>query len=170
MPEPTYIDQGATFGGEGACYRYRLWRVWDLDLPRVAFVMLNPSTADERVLDPTLRRCLGFAQRWGCGAFEVGNLYALRSTDPAGLRAVADPVGPLNDEYLVRIAEDATYGVVAGWGSNADDERAAHVLGLLRRYRSVYRLGSLTGAGHPRHPLYLPGDLLPTLHGEGRAG
>jgi hypothetical protein len=163
MPEPTYIDQGATFAGEGACYRHRLWRVWDAALPRVAFVMLNPSTADDRVLDPTLRRCLGFAQRWGCGSFEVGNVYGLRSTDPAGLWRVADPVGPLNDEHLARIAEDATFGVVAGWGSKAERTRADRVLALLARYANVYRLGDLTGAGHPRHPLYLRGDLEPAI-------
>jgi hypothetical protein len=170
MPEPIYIDQGATFDESGA-YRYRLWRVWDARLPRVAFVMLNPSVADATQLDPTLRRCLGFARRWGCGSFEIGNLYALRSTDPAGLRAVVDPVGRANDEHLARIAAAATFGIIVGWGNHAERTRADRVLEILRlnAHQHVFRLGNLTAEGHPRHPLYLRGDLVPTLHAERRA-
>ncbi len=169
MPEPTYLDQGALFDPTGR-YRYRLWRVWDRTLPRVAFVMLNPSTADAAKLDPTLRRCLAFAQRWGCGAFEVGNLYALRSTDPKALETdPGDVVGPENDAHLARIAEAAGYGVVIGWGANARRTRADAVIDLLRRHGPVLRLGELTGGGHPRHPLYLKGNLFPTLHADGRA-
>jgi hypothetical protein len=161
--EPTYVDAGAIFDTTRR-YRYRLWRTWDWKLPRVAFIMLNPSTADERRLDPTLRRCLGFAQRWGCGAFEVGNLYALRSTDPLALWDIDDPVGPANDEYLATIAEDATFGVVLAWGANARQERASTVVGLIRHSgaKHVFHLGELTRDGFPRHPLYLRGDLLLT--------
>jgi hypothetical protein len=158
-----YLDAGATFDGERNEYRYRLWRLWDETKPHVAFVMLNPSTADARELDPTLRRCLGFAQAWGCGGFDIGNLYALRSTDPRALETyVGNVVGPLNDEYLRRIAEAASFGVVASWGVHARSTRADHVLALLARHRRVLHLG-LTKAGQPRHPLYLRGDIAPTL-------
>lgn len=75
-------------------YRYSLVHEWDRDLPRVAFIMLNPSTADENALDPTLRRCLGFARSWGYGSFEIGNVFAFRATDPKAMKAAADPFGP----------------------------------------------------------------------------
>jgi hypothetical protein len=162
MAEPRYLDAGATFDGERNEYRYRLWRLWDETKPHVAFVMLNPSTADARELDPTLRRCLGSAQRWGCGGFEVGNVYAYRSTDPKGLRKVLDPVGPLNDAALVQIAQACTFGVVAGWGVHAERTRADHVLALLAEHARVLHLG-LTASGAPRHPLYLPNGLAPML-------
>ncbi len=46
-------------------YRYRLWRMWDAEKPVLAFIMLNPSITDSRILDSTVRRCLDYARRWG---------------------------------------------------------------------------------------------------------
>ena len=40
--------------------------------------MLNPSTADAQTNDPTIRRCLQFAQAWGYGTLEVVNLFAFK--------------------------------------------------------------------------------------------
>ena len=93
------MKQGAAIDPTGL-YRYSLWREWDANAPRVAFVMLNPSRADANTDDPTLRRCLGFARSWGCGSIEVVNLFAYRASRPDILRVVLDPVGPENDRYL----------------------------------------------------------------------
>ena len=56
--------------------RYQLWRIWDPSLPLVLFVLLNPSVGDAAQDDPTLRRLLYFAKKFGFGGFYVGNLYA----------------------------------------------------------------------------------------------
>jgi hypothetical protein len=97
-------------------YRYALWRRWDPDRPTVLFVGLNPSIADARHDDPTLRRCLRFAQEWGFGALAVGNLFAFRATDPKRLTRVRDPIGPRNDAWLRRLRGEAAV-VVAAWGN-----------------------------------------------------
>src|SRR4028119_2392792 len=81
-------------------YRYALWRTWDAARPPVAFVLLNPSTADARRDDPTIRRCANFARTWGFGGLEVVNLFAFRATHPTDLKCAADPVGPQNDVHL----------------------------------------------------------------------
>ena len=72
------------------CGKYRWWlrRRW-ADGPVVCFVMLNPSTADAEQDDPTIRRCIGFAQAWGCGALEVRNLFPFRATNPADMLKAA---------------------------------------------------------------------------------
>lgn len=76
----------ATFDDAGI-YRFRLSRIWDETRSRRScWVMLNPSTATEQTVDPTVERTLRFARAWGCGASEVVNVFALRSTDPAGIR------------------------------------------------------------------------------------
>lgn len=84
--------RGAVISDDGR-YRYRLWRTWAPELPRMAWIMLNPSTADAEVDDPTIRRCVGFAKREGCGGIEVVNLYAYRSTDPSVLGTVDEKHG-----------------------------------------------------------------------------
>ncbi len=163
MGEPVYTAQWATFDSR-RLYRYTLGREWDDTIPRVAFVMLNPSTADETQLDPTLRRCLGYARAWGCGSFEVANLFALRSTDPKALCSHPDPVGPENDQALLGVARAATYGVVAGWGAHgAFHARAVRVAALLSAERDLLCLAT-TKEGHPGHPLYLHRGLWPTTY------
>jgi hypothetical protein len=147
----------ATFSPDRV-YRYRLTRHWDDTRPPACFIMLNPSTADAFTVDPTVRRCLAFARAWGAGGLLVLNLFALRSTDPAVLRTHPDPVGPDNDTVL-RHALTGVHGpVVAAWGVHGTHGgRAQHVTGLLEACGvNVLCLGA-TKAGHPRHPLYVPG-------------
>lgn len=143
-------------------YRYRLSRVWDPRGLRVNFLMLNPSTADAFKLDPTVRRCIGFAEAWSAGSLEVSNAYAVRSTDPRGLRLVSDPVGPGNDEAIVAAARAADLVVVA-WGVHATYlDRETEVLRLLADAGVDPHVLRVTKGGHPGHPLYVPGDVAPS--------
>ena len=158
MAEPAYAVQAAAFDPDRR-YRYSLIRAWDLSLPRVAFIMLNPSTADETALDPTLRRCLNFARWWDFGSFEIGNLFALRSTDPSALRDDPDPEGPENDDALRTIAGRAAL-IVCGWGTNGPYRNRADRVCRLLAGHTLHAL-RLTKAGDPSHPLYLSGSLRP---------
>lgn len=148
------IASGALFS-DCKRYRYRLWRTWDTRRPRLAFCMLNPSTADETTNDPTVERCQRRAQQLGYGGLIVVNAFALRSTDPKGLRKVEDPVGgPENDDAIRWAAEQAT--LVVAWGSHGGylgRDRAVADL-LLAMGCSPLCLGT-TKAGQPRHPLYV---------------
>ncbi len=145
---------GATFSADRR-YRYRLWRRWSAD-PSVAFVMLNPSTADERGDDPTIRRCVAFARRWGFGGVEIVNLFALRASDPRLLGRSNDPVGPANDRHIARVAARATLVVIAWgvWGRLRGRSAKARA----RLSRRAPRCLGLTRSGEPRHPLYLRAD------------
>lgn len=134
-------------------YRYRLTREWGPG-QAACFVMLNPSTADATVDDPTIRRCIGFAKSWGCGSLVVVNLFAYRTARPALMKLVSDPVGPENDQHI-RAAVTAAAVVVAAWGVDGSYRaRAREVLPLLQ---APFCLG-MTKAGAPRHPLFLRGD------------
>lgn len=146
-------------------YRYHLHRRVPGGGDRVAtFVMLNPSTADDRRDDPTIRRCLGFARAWGCGELHVVNLFGARATDPRALRGLDDPVGPGNRAWVLRAVDAAgSIGdpggaglVVCAWGNHGtyrDQDRA--VLGWIGGRRDLLALGP-TRLGNPRHPLYAP--------------
>jgi len=138
-------------------YRYRLWRtVEDVAILKRKAVMigLNPSIADEHVLDPTLKRFLSFCRLWGCSRMEVVNLFALVSTDPSGLYTCADPVGPGNDLAIDVAVVDADV-IVACWGAHPmAAKRASDVLSMLGT-RQLMCFGR-NHDGSPKHPLYLP--------------
>ena len=148
-------------------YRYALTRaitpVTDRDAPRsrIAFIMLNPSTADEEHNDPTIRRCIGFARAWGFDDLEIGNLFAYRSTDPDALAAVTDPVGPDNDAALQDIARGA-HMIIYAWGSwKGVFKRSWEASRMIAEMQPhTYCLG-VTKTGEPAHPLYLAADTQP---------
>lgn len=137
-------------------YRYRLDRDLLVGDGEILFVMLNPSTADAEKSDPTVTRCLNFAKRWGFRHVNVGNLFALRSTDPTVLYRTKDPVGPENDFHLRAMSHHADLTVVAWGGRGGYLDRDAEVLKLLSR--PIEHLG-VTKQGRPKHPLYLRADV-----------
>lgn len=141
-------------------YRYSLTRTWNDRLAAVAYLMLNPSTADADHDDPTLRRCIHFAREGGYGGLHVVNLFAWRASDPSDLiqeaKSGVDIVGPGNNDAILE-ACIATVAVVCAWGALGGifKHRTKEVLGLLDA--GGYRLLCLGQAnnGQPRHPLYL---------------
>jgi hypothetical protein len=153
-------------------YRYMLARMWDeyfeqtaAARPLMVFGMLNPSSAGAFRSDPTIRKCVGFAERHKCGGILVVNAGALVSTDPKGLRAAADPVGPHNERMI-----DWAFGVallairVCAWG------RVESVHVRKRLQRSMHHIKThahwcfgKTKDGEPRHPLMLAYDT-PLVH------
>ena len=152
-------DSGATFS---SCrrWRYLLWRRWDEKKPAANFLMLNPSTADEVKLDPTCSRARDYAERWGYGALIVTNIFAFRNTNPNQMKAAKDPVGPGNDEAIVKAARESAI-VVCAWGNHgAFQERSSRVRALLKDQK-LFSL-RVNANGEPAHPLYLPGRLKPT--------
>lgn len=154
-------EASATFSADRV-HRYLLTRTWDASLPSVNFLMLNPSTADAFQLDPTNRRCVGFAQAWGYGSMVTTNIFAFRSTDPAGLRTAADAIGPENDDAILSAATSADL-VIAAWGTHGELQgRGTAVREMLVGAGIALHALRLTKAGHPGHPLYVAGDTLPT--------
>lgn len=144
-------------------FRYKLWRAWDLNLPTLMFLMLNPSTADETEDDPTIRRCIGFAKRWGYGSLWIGNLWAFRATDPAELKAAWWPVGRQNDE-AIRDMATASERIICAWGAHAEEMpgRGPHVVNtVLGSQRNKLYCLDATKSGQPAHPLYLPANKKP---------
>lgn len=139
-------------------YRYQLLRRWQKGSSVVAFVMLNPSTADAEVDDPTIRRCIGFARAWGHDAMVVVNLFGYRATQPSELTGAGDPVGPDNDRHI-KVATAQAERIICAWGAHPlASERLEAVRALLPA--EVECLG-LTASGQPRHPLYLPAAVRP---------
>lgn len=156
-------------------FRYTLLHSWRLDgdkfvqiqLPveqrrQIMWIGMNPSTADENRLDPTLRRVRAFSHGWGFNTFIMTNVFAFRATLPKNMRKAEDPIGPDNDRMLVEIAQQCDH-VVACWGGLSNfprslRHRAASIRIMLRDAgRPVQCLGR-NDDGSPKHPLYILGD------------
>ena len=190
--DPFWLTQqnGAMFS-PCRSYRYSLWRTWDSQKPIVVFIGLNPSTADETVNDPTMRRCIGFARLWGYGGMVVVNLFAYCATKPTVLRHVADPVGKDTDSWIYTLCQYVARQV-GGEHNSLDCEEAGQTHGsekshyesvsakvilcwgnqgcLKGRDRTLLTLITpiitpyclaMTKQGYPAHPLYLRKTLVP---------
>jgi hypothetical protein len=138
------------------CHRYTLIHRWDELLNPdhgIAWICLNPSTADEHQLDPTLRRIRDFSAMWGYSFFIMLNLFAWRATQPADMKRAADPIGPDNDRWIAHWAGKVDK-VMLGWGEHgAHLGRDQQVLSYLDRSK-VFCL-ERNASGQPKHPLYV---------------
>ena len=148
-----FISRAALFSNDER-YRYRLRIVWDPDLPYVCFIGLNPSIADELKDDPTIRRCVDFAKRWGKGGIAMLNLFAYRATDPRELKRAANPIGPENTLAFLALEVLKSRSVpIAAWGAfPMVGLRASEVM----RLEALHCLGTTKG-GFPRHPALCEG-------------
>ena len=164
---PLVPPNGAIIDGP---YRYLLWRRWDDTLPKVCWVMLNPSTADATEDDATIRKVVKFSQTWGFGEARVVNLFAYRATDPSELFIAAkggvDVVGPYNDQHIMVAMHMCPKLTIAAWGAHGNVRgQAAHVMKFCRRAlggeRVLHSLKVNTD-GTPSHPLYLLDTSTPT--------
>lgn len=163
--ERCLVFHGGGLSGSGAVfsqcgdYRYLLWRSWHTE-PFVAFGMLNPSTADHELDDPTIKRCRSWAAK-AKGGLLVWNLFALRSTDPQALYGHANPVGPDNDG-AIDLALSLSGMTVAAWGNHgALAERDRTVKRRCGAAGAGLHALKVTGSGQPGHPLYLAAKLDP---------
>jgi len=141
-------------------YRYTLTRSLNSPIRWVKpclFIMLNPSTADATKDDPTIRRCISFAEREGCTELTVVNLFALRATNPKELLRHEDPIGPLNDRKIAQmIAYHSLMGIIiAAWGAHPLAKDRAKPLNCLTG--KLLCLGKNKN-GSPKHPLYVKKD------------
>lgn len=156
-------------------FRYRLARSLNPDRPlvmsaagvlhfgaplagthRIVFLLINPSTADAFIPDPTVTECRKRADAFGAGILEIVNLFALRSPFPSDLKKCAYGFRG-DDEDNDRQIADACQGammVIAGWGN--DGRLGNRDLKVKRQLLSMdielHHLG-LTKEGYPKHPL-----------------
>ena len=148
-------------------YRYTLWREFPvmnwltgeaMNADRYLMVIgLNPSTADETQDDPTIRRCVGFAERWGFGALCMTNLFAWRDTLPENMKKAERPVGDANDLWLKECASGAGM-ILAAWGKHGSHMRRASVVGAM--IPDLHALKTNKDSS-PMHPLYVAAATVP---------
>lgn len=145
-------------------YRYLLSRIWDESKGKVMFMMLNPSKADDKVDDPTIRRCIAFAKEWGFGGLYVCNLFAYRATNPNDLLNIQNPIGDENSVFIKKYTDEVDI-IVCAWGNKPIVKsilKEQPLIEFLTFAKEKLHYLELTKDGTtPRHPLYIKADLIP---------
>lgn len=148
-------------------YRHRLDRLCG-DGARCGWLMCNPSKAGKVTDDATVRKCVGFAFRWGYDGITIVNSADYITTSPLGLIHAMQTQVPIesaaNPEYLRTVAREINLVIVA-WGCgdtlkrlatfNFDPLRSLHIMRDANPQLQIECLG-LTKHGIPKHPLMLP--------------
>lgn len=151
------LEKNAVFS-ECRIYRYALWRIWNVDLPKVMFIGLNPSTANEDTDDPTIRRVIRFAKDWGYGGVYMTNLFAIVSPYPEVLKTCEDPLGDNND-WLTTIS-GMCKDIIFAWGNFDVFGRDKEIIAM---FPEAFCLGKNKN-GTPKHPLYIAANTIPQLY------
>jgi hypothetical protein len=132
-------------------YRYSLYRIWNDELPKVAFICLNPSIADDKIDDPTINRCIEFAKSWGYGGFYMLNLFAFRATNPSELTKVNDPIGMDNQNVILETITKVDK-VICAWGNEGILlNQNKKILSIIENPYCI----KINSSGEPSHPLFL---------------
>lgn len=142
-------------------YRYSLTRIWDESLPKIMFIMLNPSTADGTQDDPTIRRCISFAKQYGYGGLYVCNIFAYRATNPKELLKIHNPFGDQNI-FITRQLADEVETIVCAWGNKEIINKLLkgnEPYLLLQYCTNKLHYIDISKDGIPKHPLYLKSSL-----------
>lgn len=154
-------------------YRYSLIRDWSRgerneSPPTCMFVMLNPSTATVQRDDPTVKKCSNYTLKWGYSRLIVLNIFALRSTDPALLYKIEDPIGPLSDHYIkkyISSLKNHKDRLILAWGAHGLFlDRGKTVCNIISKYSiEPYCLKVNKLSLQPSHPLYIKLDVEPAV-------
>ncbi|HHB94299.1 MAG TPA: DUF1643 domain-containing protein [Campylobacterales bacterium] len=137
-------------------YRYILSRIWDETKPMIMIIGLNPSIADEREDDPTIRRCISFSKSWGYGGVYMLNLFAFRATQPSNMFEAMNPIGSENDNFI-EIYSKKVDKIVCAWGNHGVYKNRSHY--IRENFNNLFYL-KMNQSGEPSHPLYLKSDLV----------
>lgn len=144
-------SKGAIFSDCGT-YRFLLWRIWNVTLPKVLFIGLNLSTADNTKDDATTKKVVSFAKNHGFGGVFLANCFPYIATDPKQLIDFSHHQE--NDGYL-RQLQNLAKEVVFAWGNFpivAEKERDKKMHRLFPNAKVL----AFNKNGTPKHPLYVP--------------
>lgn len=150
------MNTGADFS-ECKKFRYNLWRIWDESKPKVAFIGLNPSTANDKENDPTIRRVIGFAKKWGYGGVHMINLFPFVTPYPKEL--VRDNI--ITNRIAVEHIAKSCDKIIFAWGNFKEAENEAkYYINLFKNAEALI----INKNGSPRHPLYVPLKTIPVKY------
>ena len=130
--------------------RYSLKREWDKSKNKILYIMLNPSLADDKNDDPTIRRLINFTKKFNYGGFLVGNIFTKITPNPKEIDK-SKGMSDKNFEELIKLINKVDQ-IVYAWGDNIEEPQ------LLKELVLNPKCFGKNLNGSPKHPLYLPSE------------
>ena len=130
--------------------RYSLKREWDKSKNKILYIMLNPSLADDKNDDPTIRRLVSFTKKYNYGGFLVGNIFTTITPNPKEIDK-SKGMSDKNFEKLLKLINKVDQ-IVYAWGDNIEEPQ------LLKELVLNPKCFGKNLNGSPKHPLYLPSE------------
>ena len=128
--------------------RYFLKREWDSSKGLLLYIMLNPSVADDKNDDPTIRRLINFTKKFNYGGFLVSNIFTKITSNPKKLDK-SRGMTKTNFEKLLKLINKVDQ-IVYAWGNSVEEPK------ILKDLISNPKCFGKNYNGTPKHPLYLP--------------
>ena len=128
--------------------RYSLKREWDKSKNKILYIMLNPSKADDKKDDPTIRRLVNFTKKFNYGGFLVGNIFTTITPNPKEIDK-SKGISGRNLEELLKLINTVDQ-IVYAWGNTIEEPQ------LLKELVLSPKCFGKNFNGTPKHPLYLP--------------
>ena len=128
--------------------RYSLKREWDKSKNKILYIMLNPSKADDKKDDPTIRRLVNFTKKFNYGGFLVGNIFTTITPNPKEIDK-SKGISGRNLEELLKLINTVDQ-IVYAWGNTNEEPQ------LLKELVLSPKCFGKNFNGTPKHPLYLP--------------
>ena len=128
-------------------HRFMLSRHWNIEKPSLLYIMFNPSIADDKIDDPTVRRLISFSRTYNYGGFYVVNLYTYITPNP---KIIDTSVGIKKNNFkIIKNLTNKVDDIVYAWGNSIVEPSE-----LRNLITSPLCFGKNTN-GSPKHPLYL---------------
>ena len=137
--------------------RFLLTRSWDYknELSSCVFIMMNPSLADSKTDDPTVKKCIYYSNKFGHNRLSIVNIFPNVSTVPT----INEFSFCKNNFHFIKdVLKDNQY-IYLAWGFNLEIQEW---LKPLLKNKNVFAL-EMSKQNTPKHPLYLKKDLDPVL-------
>ena len=137
--------------------RFLLTRSWDYknELSSCVFIMMNPSIADSKTDDPTVKKCVYYSNKFGHNRLSIVNIFPNVSTVP---KINEFSFCKNNFHFIKDVLKDNQY-IYLAWGFNLEIQEW---LKPLLKNKNVFAL-EISKQNTPKHPLYLKKDLDPVL-------
>lgn len=152
------MNKGAEFSGCGK-YRYKLWRIWNNDLPKAMCIGLNPSTANADKNDATINNLIGILTKLGYGGFYMMNCFAYITSKPKPLK-----FNPLSDDWnnnMITVTASECTDIIFSWGTFKIIKEKGRDKELIEMFPNAKCFG-INKDGSPFHPralTYIKGAL-----------